>query len=75
MSNLADCQLWPEAGVGWFSKAEETRIAELSRTGGMKRRFGPGALYYPRRPLEDPKKWWSDYWAKLRSLERAEGIR
>lgn len=71
MSACAGFQDWHDAGVPSFSKEERDRIWRF-KVRGYDRRNSP--IYYPRRPIEDPGKWYADHAAKLRGLERAEGL-
>jgi hypothetical protein len=76
MCALAEALKLPDANVRWFSKDEERRILAFPIPGEKKggRDFGDTAIYYPRRPVESPTRWFADHAARLRSLERAEGM-
>ena len=74
MSVLANAQNRPDAGVAWFSRPEEERIHSFPLPGEKKGKFGSTAIYYPRRPIENPGRWFAAHAAKLRSLLRAEGM-
>jgi hypothetical protein len=74
MCALAELQNWPEQDVGWFSQAEESRISAYKLPGESKRKFGGGATYYPRYPVESPAEWFKNHYAKLRGLELAAGM-
>lgn len=69
---LADVQNWPEAGVPGFSNKEKARVYAHRIPGEEKQRFG--VRHYPRKPREDVGRWFANHAAKLRSLERAEGM-
>ena len=73
--NLADMQNLPEAGVAGLSHEEERRIMAFPIPGELPRKYGGGATYYPRRPIENPGRWFADHRERLRNLEMAEGIR
>lgn len=72
--NLADAQNLADADVRWFSKIEEGRIMGFPLPGDHKVKYGGGAVFYPRRPIESPAAWFKAHYAKLRSLLRAEGM-
>lgn len=74
MVSLAAFQSWPDAGVKSFSQEEETRIMRYPIPGENKRPYGSSAIYYPRKPIESPSRWFANHTAKLLSLLRAEGM-
>jgi hypothetical protein len=76
MHPLATIQLDPAVDVPFFSRGEEQRIHRFRIPGERgSRDFGDTAIYYPRRPVESPARWFADHAARLRGLELAEGIR
>ena len=74
MSSLAAAQELPDADVPWFTRSEEACIAAYPLPGKAKRKFGSGATYYPRRPVESPGRWFANNAVKLRGLMLAEGM-
>jgi len=77
MCALAEFQEWPDTGVTFFNAEEQRRISRFEipgedRTG---RDYGDTALYYPRIPVEDPAAYRRAHAERLRSLERAAGMR
>lgn len=70
--SLADFQDLPEAGVGGITNEEREKIRAMKFPGHID--YKRNQLFYPRKPKEDVNKWMNDYYAKLRSLEKAEGM-
>jgi len=70
----------PEQDVPFFTREEERRIMEFEIPGEPRWRdsnqqWGARATYYPRRPRENPARWFREHAMKLAALERAEGLR
>jgi len=58
-----------------FTKEEHAHIKRF-KTPFEKQLYNcPDPRYFPRKPVENVGRWYGDHKAKLRSLERAEGIR
>lgn len=77
MSGVGDFLDWPDAGVPFFDHEEEKRVARFPLPGERTRTdesWGGRATYYPRKPREDPRRWFNDHAARLAALERAEGM-
>jgi hypothetical protein len=72
-SILADAQSWPEAGVAGISLQEREHMRSIKLPNEW--RGKPiDKRYYPRKPTVNVRQWYSDHAAKLRSLEKAEGL-
>jgi hypothetical protein len=69
--SLAGFQEWPDCGVAGLTNDEKARSKKNTPSD---KDFSFGNTYYPRKPKVNVNRWLSDYRAKLRSLERAEGI-
>lgn len=76
MSGLALFQELPDAGVKSFSKDEEKKVMALVIPGELrtKRKWGGGAIYYPKKPVVNVGQWFADHAARLRGLEAAAGM-
>ncbi len=78
MSGVGDFLDWPDADVPFLTRDEERRVAEYPLPGDKARTnesWGGRALYYPRKSLENPGRWFADHAERLAALERAEGLR
>jgi hypothetical protein len=77
VSALAWAQAMPEAGVAAVTSAEKNHVNEVFRRNFPDDRadFSHDPRYYPRKPVVDVNEWLAAHRAKLRSLERAAGLR
>jgi hypothetical protein len=69
--SLSDWQDDPHADVRFFNAEEQRRIAKFKIPGDTQQSWGSAASYYPRKPIESPRKWFQEHAEKLRALERA----
>lgn len=70
----------PDQDVPFFTREEERRIMEFKIPGEQRgcesdQRWGTRATYYPRRPRENPARWFREHTMKLAALERDAGLR
>jgi hypothetical protein len=70
MHPLAEIQELEDGDPG-LTVEEQKRIREFKIPGDVSGKQSFGVRHYPRKPKENPGKWFADHAAKLRSLIRA----